>query len=169
MVAQRFPKPIYRFLHRDAKILTEDMKLVQQIVSLPLAKRLKELGVKQESCFAWYEERYEGDVQIELAGQNHTGPFRFRDFAGLTSGAEHRTFYAAFTVAELGDLLPAGYPSGHTALEEPDKKWICHWYRNPRASTAEDEEKPSSTYAHTEADARAKMLIWLIEHKLITL
>jgi hypothetical protein len=28
------------------------------------------------------------------------------------SGAEHRTFYAAFTVAELGDLLPAGYPSG---------------------------------------------------------
>jgi hypothetical protein len=28
------------------------------------------------------------------------------------SGAEHRTFYAAFTVAELGDLLPAGHPSG---------------------------------------------------------
>jgi len=145
------------------------MKLGQQIVSLPLAKRLKELGVKQESYFAWYEERYEGDVQIELAGQNDTGPFRFRDFAGLTSGAEHRTFYAAFTVAELGDLLPAGYPSGHTALEEPDKKCICHWYRTPRASKAEDEGKPSSTYAHTEADARARMLIWLIEHNLVTL
>jgi hypothetical protein len=149
------------------KVLTEGMNLGQQVVSLALARRLKELGVKQESYFAWYEERYAGDVQIELAGQNDTGPFRFRDCADLTSGAEHRTFYAAFTVAELGDLLPAGYPSGHTALEEPDKKWICHWYRTPKASRAEDEAKPSSTYAHTEADARAKMLICLIEHNLM--
>jgi hypothetical protein len=143
------------------------MNLGQQVVSLALARRLKELGVKQESYFAWYEERCEGDVQIELAGQNDTGPFRFSDCASLTFG-EHRTFYAAFTVAELGDLLPAGYPSGHTALAEPDKKWICHWYRTPKASRAEDEGKPSSTYAHTEADARAKMLICLIEHNLIT-
>jgi|HubBroStandDraft_2_1064218.scaffolds.fasta_scaffold432157_2 hypothetical protein len=52
--------PFCRFLQRDAKILTEDMKLGQQIVSLPLAKRLKELGVKQESCFAYYEEQHEG-------------------------------------------------------------------------------------------------------------
>jgi hypothetical protein len=90
-------------------------------VSLPLAKRLKELGVKQESYFAWYEERYEGDVQIEVAGQNDTGPFRFRDCAGLTSGAEHRTFYAAFTVAELGDLLPAVIPAAIPRWKSPTK------------------------------------------------
>jgi hypothetical protein len=57
-----------RFLQRDVKVLTEDMNLGQQIVNLALAKKVKELGVKQESYFAWYEERYEGDVQIELAG-----------------------------------------------------------------------------------------------------
>lgn len=139
------------------------MQLGQQVVSLSLAKRLKELGVLQESHFAWYEELCDGEVQVELAAQNDTGQFRFRDLAALTPGAQRRTFYAAFTVAELGDLLPAGYPSGHTALEDPDKKWICHWYRTPKAAKAEDENKPSSTYARTEADARAKMLICLIE------
>ena len=138
------------------------MKLGQQVVSLSLAKTLKELGVVQESHFAWYEELRDGEVQVELAAQNEIGPFRFRDLAPLTPGAQRRTFYAAFTVAELGDLLPAGYPSGHTALDEPDKKWICHWYRTPKGAKEEDENKPSSTYACTEADARAKMLISLI-------
>ena len=31
------------------------MKLEDQVVSLDLAKRLKELGVRQESFWAWYE------------------------------------------------------------------------------------------------------------------
>jgi hypothetical protein len=38
------------------------------------------------------------------------------------SGAEHRTFYAAFTVAELGDLLPAGYTSGQDARSRENRR-----------------------------------------------
>jgi hypothetical protein len=148
----------------NSTVLAQDMKLAQQVVSLAIARKLKESGVKQESYFAWYEH---GD-QTELVTQNDNGFFRFGDFVGITPDTEHGKFYAAFTVAELGELLPAGYPSGHTAHDESDRKWICHWYRTPKSSKTEDVDKPDSTYAATEADARAKMLIWLIENKRIS-
>jgi hypothetical protein len=139
------------------------MKLAQQVVSLALAKKLKEFGVQQESYFAWYQDAN----QTELVMQNDAGFFRVPDLGAITPDAGGGKFYAAFTVAELGELLPAGYPSGHTALDETDRKWICHWYRTPKTSKAEDLDKPDSTYANSEPDARAKMLLWLIENRRV--
>lgn len=64
------------------------MELNKQVVSLELAKRLKELDVKQESYFGWKE----GEGEQELV--------TWREFGSI----EH-TYYAAFTVAELAGLL----------------------------------------------------------------
>ena len=59
-------------------------------------------------------------------------------------------YYAAFTVAVLGEMLPEGYGS----------------FRNPYGWVCDSDEDPSEM-ADTEADARAKMLIYLIEKHLV--
>jgi hypothetical protein len=70
------------------------MKLEDQVVSLELAKRLKELGVKQESLFTWYE-WYENEMIL------------FHDRSPEISGQNP---YSAFTIAELVEILPKNIP-----------------------------------------------------------
>jgi hypothetical protein len=67
------------------------MKLEQQVVSLELAKKLKELGVKQESLFYW--NRHKSEISWGLSQTN-------------CSKISHWETISAFTVAELGELLP---------------------------------------------------------------
>ena len=55
---------------------------------------------------------------------------------------------SAFTVAELGGMLP-----DYTLTEERKGKWTCEW--------------KNVEFAGSEADARARMLIYLIEHGLV--
>jgi hypothetical protein len=115
------------------------MELEKQVVSLELAKRLKELGVKQESQFFW--------------SYNDTGfAVEYRAFVKNRNGAELEC-YSAFTVAELGEMLPVGYYSRHGA-----NGYSCGTNKSPQHFT---------TKADTEADARAKMLVYLLENKLI--
>jgi len=110
------------------------MKLEDQVCSLELAKRLKELGVKQESVFVYYEP--EGGIH-----------FVDRD---MRSGD-----IAAFTVAELGELLN---PHHHAPFcSGPEGGRYSCWLMN----------NADVFYSRTEADARAKMLIYSIENNLI--
>lgn len=75
------------------------MKLEEQVCSLELAKRLKELGCKQESYFVW--------------GQEHSGlkncPWKVMRWSDPKFKGEEYGDFAAFTVAELcGFLLDLG-------------------------------------------------------------
>jgi hypothetical protein len=72
-------------------ITNEKMKLENQVVSLDLAKRLKELGVKQESYFYWLQNWEENDWSG--IGKWVVAP----------SSRDDRI--SAFTVAELGEKL----------------------------------------------------------------
>lgn len=132
------------------------MKLEQQVVTLGLAKKLKELGVKQESYFEWRQYEWGWNV-------------------GKTqSMADELDFVSAFTVAELGEMLPVrdylseGIVKDREDLAswvtfKSDGKWHCHLtWRYSR-------DKVEAIKADTEADARAIMLIYLLENKLITL
>jgi|TARA_R100001530_G_scaffold135693_1_gene113566 hypothetical protein len=113
------------------------MKLEDQVVSLELAKKLKELKVKQESL--WYHYRIGDKWGIKL-----TKP---------TIENEHSEFYSAFTVSELGEILP-------------ETNWQT--YREKKGWIITDHQINLPTQkADTEADARAKMLIYLLENKLI--
>ena len=118
------------------------MRLEDQVCSLELAKKLKELGVKQEAAFHW---RY-SDLLEEWS--------LFRPTKDVTSS---KPFYAAFTVAELGELLPNSWegtePVDETWATKPGR-WVCSW----------DNE---TFYADTEADARARMMIYLIENGIV--
>jgi hypothetical protein len=123
------------------------MKLEQQVCSLELANKLMELGVNQESWFVWGQ-----------GISKRIGIFERR-----------RCFLpkqiSAFTVAELGEILPGITKDGMYFtyqwgfMHNRAYAWIKR--SSDKGVVAEFEEK-------TEADARAKILIHLLENHLIT-
>lgn len=124
------------------------MKLEQQVVSLELAKRLKELGVKQESYFCYaLKEANEYGQSLEIDNP---------PLAHKTGNWDTDTFVSAFTVAELGEMCPT-YMQTYKAKDYPE--WYC--------STLSTRGGEHQLEANTEADARAKMLIYLIENGLM--
>lgn len=115
------------------------MPLEKQVCSIELSKRLKELGVPQESAFYWEKSPYQDGWSL------------------FKNEEEHRMQpnCAAFTVAELGEMLRGRDWSGGIV---PSHCWArCH----------ELPEGQRVFEASSEADARAKMLIYLIEQGII--
>lgn len=121
------------------------MELEQQVTSLEPSEKLRELGVRQESLFYWthcpVKEQNGEWTHVLTYGRNNELP----------------ETYAAFTVAELGEMID-GWRLPKRTMN--GKAWI-----------AGDDELPTYVIigCKTEADARAKMLIYLLENKLITL
>jgi hypothetical protein len=131
------------------------MKLENQVVSLDLSRKLKELGVKQESLFSWKPDR----PQIPTLTEAEQLATQWKLFDSASGTGD----YAAFTVAELGEMLPAN-------IQETNKK-ILYWKQIREGKTdwyAGVLEELAWVVAGTEADARAKMLIYLLENKLIS-
>lgn len=138
------------------------MKLEEQVCSLELAKRLKELGVKQDSYFYWVETPIITPPQYELGSA--------KEIASWAGPYEKANKISAFTVAELGKMLP---------------KKLEHLKQNPNLLRLEfgfqcdisiayyyDTEMTNkrielSERDKAEANARAKMLIYLIENNII--
>lgn len=130
------------------------MKLEQQVVSLELSKRLKKLGVKQESLFYWleYNDGYSEVIYRPTDNKTDMG-------------------YSAFTVAELGEMLPDA-----NCFKYEDKKygWVDYGFSRYEGVWSVwigrggyGEEYKWEDEADTEANARAKMLIYLIENHLL--
>lgn len=116
------------------------------VCSLELAKRLKELGVEQESDFWWALNprtlRYalkDSDEHPVLKDIHHV------------NGVAMEGFYSAFHVGELGEILP-------------DDMTTFHYHGQ---HFCEQMHKSIKGKSDTEANCRAKMLIYLIENKLI--
>jgi len=127
------------------------MELEKQVCSLELAKRFKELGVKQESYFCW---SWLKDTEIREAHGNKTllMPIDEMESGRIYRNAADRV--SAFTVAELGEMLPRYSHSWHPEDEQ--------WFADLKTLNSHP-----SFCADTEADARAKMLIYILENKLI--
>ena len=122
------------------------MKIEQQVVSLELAKKLKELGVKQESLFGHYRIG-------ELYGIKTDRPI-------VTN--EHSEWWSAFTVSEIGELLPRYIVHGDFTHElKIIRSSVWRFYYG-------DKIYLTAGTADNEADARAQMLIYLLENGLMT-
>lgn len=125
------------------------MKIEDQVCSLEYAKRLKELGVKQESIF--------------YLNSNEEIGFCY-DFIKLR-------YYSSFTVSELGEMLPSFFK--HEKIM--NIIYVVKFSKSLKTNGYVVQYKPSRkvkagllhSYDVKEADARAKMLIHLIENKLI--
>ncbi|HEC66095.1 MAG TPA: hypothetical protein ENI23_12445 [bacterium] len=129
------------------------MKLENQVTILKTSKKLKELGVKQESLFEWAEVNFsksEKDYEWEL---HHIELFP-KNWA-------NKNHISAFTVAELGEMLPVTVFSNKHS----------QGYRYQAHYELWNIIKGKMDYLHheagnTESEARGKMLIYLIENKI---
>lgn len=143
------------------------MNLDQQCVSLEVARKLKDLNVKQESQFYWYE------------GYN-SWLLHYIDYNNWEE--DHKIFiehnspcYSAFTVAELGEMLPERLDKNRnqyikfqkTRCESTQKNhYLCSYIEDGGYHMDYVEHDCSD---ENEANARAKMLIHLLENNLMTL
>lgn len=133
------------------------MELKEQVVSLELSNRLKELNCKQESLHWWYKiPKLSKDYYL---GSEKTAELYWENIS-------------AFTTSELGEMLPY-----RLRLEDADY-WLYqskgkeHWdIRYCRF--LEGRRQPLGMMnkgifqGDTEANARASMLCYLIENKLL--
>lgn len=156
------------------------MKLQKQVCTLEQAKRLKELGVKPTNTnqlnLEWYlvaEYDEEGETVIEwhdaLCFNDGTHDAKCLTELPLnctTSSGEfcdYKGGYPAYTVAELGEMLPIEY--GTLPDEYPEKEQRI--YYAVKSSRFGDYNQHLPVDFNTEAEARAAMLIHLIENGLI--
>ena len=140
-------------------LLKNSMKLLEdQVCSLEFSKKLEELGVKQNSIFWW--RKYSMWKKPDLMYI----PNKNNDILILSGKLEYSI--SAFTVAELGEMLPnwaSSYRLGKLASKNCGK-YCCEYHIISKKHT-----KDFEFISDTEADCRAKMLIYLIENKLIKL
>lgn len=152
------------------------MKLSDQVVSLQLAKRLKELGLKKPAIFGWiYHEHAENQAWackhdhpnkhwLVIRGTNDHKPIMWADDNCKLQEQKDKEI-AAYTSAELGEILPVYIERSdgispiiqdrYYDAHGKNPCWFIQYFSDIRA------------YDCKEADARAKMLIYLLEQGLI--
>lgn len=154
------------------------MNIKKQVCSLPLAKRLKELGVEQKSTWYW-NTIYLGEPQISLYNKHTEGDDFFKcgvnamDFPDISDFRE--PYYSAFSGTELGILLPDFFIFPNTdsnvkvcRVEEPMDNNIKNISYMQQGVDNKKIHLVCSVSNLSEVEARAIMLVYLLEHKLVT-
>lgn len=131
------------------------MTLEQQVTSLKLSKRLKELGVEQESLFSW----------VKPKEAKNWVCWYYRELC--SKEVKNWDDVSAFTVAELGEMF-----NFHLSLQKGEKHWyVRFWwgdYPDLLKNMGGDRTNWYETGDKNPANALAQMLIYLLENKLIT-
>lgn len=134
------------------------MKLKDEVCNLELAIKIKKLGVKQESLFVYYKNSLELEQNIWEILDTSSDEYAI---------IKKEKMISAFTVAELGIMLAipnitfANYSLPYSTNEP------CRVSYNELDYFGQKGNQIHYTMEYTEADARAKMLIYLLENKLI--
>jgi len=146
------------------------MRLEEQVISLELAKELKELNCRQESLWWWNTHYDDGhhlhrfgemiDDLMVISGDKRNSMLENYSIKDYTTYRE----YSAFTVAELGEMLPRVILGSYHSLriaknDHPINLWHIS-YEGCR-------EIRVSLSANTEANARAKMVLYLVKEGLL--
>lgn len=145
------------------------MKLEDQLVNPVLSKKIDGLGFKQDSC--WYYVMGELDKKVSII-QGEPEESTMLNLEEPVDGTHYiqkiGECHSAFTVAELGELLPESLD----LVSNPDgKSWLSVTkitnIKGKVVWTVGYGDLKGAMYlfetANTEADARAKVLIFLKE------
>lgn len=125
------------------------MKLEFQVTNIELSKKLFELGVPQKSIFYWRKYQFCKNTDLYYIPNRET-----TELLVLSGKLEYE--YSAFTGSELLELLPRGIILGKAY--EP----LVYSVGYPKFNATGFNDVNS-------ANAIAKMLIYLLENKLIKL
>jgi hypothetical protein len=129
--------------------------ITKQVCSPAVAQRLKEMAVPQDSLWYWVASRREQYPLLYSAEEVAAMPLF------------HRAAVSAFTVGELGELLPS-------AIEHDDEVLRFRCEKSARGFTVAyvpsrgEKRSRIEQKAPSEAEARAQMLLYLIDNKLCT-
>lgn len=122
------------------------MKIEEQVSSLEFSKELRKLGVEQDGLYSYFQyDKWNAMLREtrEIFSPNNEYSYN-----------KDNLICSAFTVAELGEKLPDGFHS-------------IKFNQIHRIEYNNDYIKAPRQADNSEADARAKMLIYLIKNKLI--
>lgn len=139
------------------------MNIKNQVTSLETSKKLKELGVEQESIFFWIQ-TYDSTLAPILNHSIARAP-SVRGDLYLVDRSPNGRNYAAFTASELAEMLPSCIYKGENRyfklnIVKYDDVWaVCyHWHDH-------DLYLPNGNKLLVEA--LADCLVYLKENKLI--
>lgn len=130
------------------------MKLEDQVCSLELSRRLKELGCEQESLWYWWQL----DKSIQRSSIYHDWIIASNPIEDDGLIFKYDNEISAFTVAEVGEMLPKEineFELRCLKLGAYKNKWqVAYW------ELGEEDEVRFREYVDTEANARAKMIVY---------
>lgn len=131
-----------------------NMNLEDQVCSLELAKRLKELGVKQESLFYW-------DIVETISGLTANA------LSFLPVSHQSTKYYSAFTVAELGNTILKNFNEFAQGWQDSESQWLFTYGDRGTGYMIEGCGKFFFSDEPLEVNARAELIIYLLENGLI--
>ncbi len=144
------------------------MRIEQQVCTLEQAKKLKELGIEQDSMVAFAEN---SASKIECGVTNELFEQHCKDYeisvhpGGFVESFEEQSF-CAYNVAELLCMMPE-----RTSIDKGHKNYHAKYWWGDFMDGILRSVKPNSWHqcaGDTAADALARLLIYLLEEKLIT-
>lgn len=134
------------------------MKKEDKVISIELAEKLHELGVRVESEWWWSNEYCGPSCRIGKHRLCQGGEYGEQ----MTEEGE---CYPAYDTAELGEMLPKNIPISNLPyrwyyfVTGNGSPWFCSYQ-----STYDINDELWGTHDTKEAEARGKMLVWLIEN-----
>lgn len=138
------------------------MKIENQVCTLEQAKKLKTLGINQDAAYLCFLENSAGKYILDTVEGNfnsHCIDYEISVHPGGFEASFIEQVIAAFTVAELGVMLPSETHTQRTGSEDSEYdnwEWV------------DDGNGNANGLYNTEVEARAAMLIYLLENNLTT-
>lgn len=135
------------------------MELKNQVISLELAKRLKELNCKQESLWWWVRIEKDWFLYLYIKGKDEETYFLDvnTDYKIFQSNMHLYKYCPAYQTRELGEMLPKRYFSTRNS----QNKWWCSWINKDHGIYNHIE------FANTEAESRGLMYEHLLKERKI--
>lgn len=160
------------------------MKIEYQVTSIELSKKIRELGVKKESLFYWANYKIVSNNEIEFLSSDKNHIVLTTDVYNYFPDEYINEIYSAFTASELLEILPfyisyKNLPIVSLYIEKTKigstNNFVGYYvaYKSTNFVLGEnylyhcDLKSIANFFEKNLVDACAKMLIYVIENKIL--